>query len=190
MRNSDDEYIRDNDINEYNSNYQPEYSADTSQQKNKSSGILVWVLSAVWVLFFLSSSMDFIYPWGKKYISLCNDQKQCTESVTAVAATMSNGEDDEEDQEVSLDELLLKYTYNGEEITKKVSEYSDHIYSADDKVEIFVDPDDPRHIYIADEISSQKKSAMTSVGVGLGILVVFVIIPTVIVRKKKKADRI
>lgn len=118
-----------------------------------------------------------------------NQEKKCTEEVTAVVVDMdeikSTHRTKKRHYTTTTYAPVYRYEYNGKEYTKKSNVSSSNPkFTEGDKVKIMLDPNDPTKFYVPDDNTMSILSTIfLSIG---GVFVLVSIIVTVLILKKKK----
>jgi hypothetical protein len=141
---------------------------------------------------FLLAGVVFVIVGLWQFFVSCSDEKQCTELVTGIVTYEDIDEKELYDSEGNVSghsvsysgDLLLKYVYNGEVHYDKGSYLKDKKHNADDKIDVYVDPDDPEHIYMPSENEKKEWIELAIAGA-----VVTVICAAIAISKKRQLKR-
>jgi hypothetical protein len=103
-------------------------------------------------------------------LSIVKAKKACTVLAAGEVDSFNRYESLSDDDKSDSYAPVFRYTYNGEEYTYAGSSYSDtgNLYVGK-KVDVYVDPSDPTHIYVP-EYKTEKKNAVIFIIVGIGLI--------------------
>lgn len=164
--------------------YQQYNNIEIHARKSKASKLILLIIPAIFAfvgLCFLAFSIIMtIIPK--------NQEKKCTEEVTAVVVDMnemrSTHKSGKRHYTTTTYAPVYRYEYNGEEYTKKSNlSSSNPKFSLGDKVKIMLDPNDPTNFYAPDDNTMSVLSTIFLI-VGGALMLVSIIVTVLILKNK------
>ncbi len=196
--NNYDNYDNENYNNYNDQNYgnydNGEYSQPFNQITDKQAKIASNIFGCVGWLFtapFLIAGIFLLVFGAKNFFTIGSDKKACTEMVTGTVIKIQSWNDTnpESRNEDSSDTYapVFEYEYQGNTYTEKGRFFSSSAgFAVGDSVDIYVDPHDPKHVYIPSYKQKKSGSGMAMV-CGAICLAVGLAVPLTLKRRTKKA---
>lgn len=119
---------------------------------------------------FILAGLAFLIAGCLMCLSLAKDKKACTVMVNGEVDSFNRYESASDDGTSNSYAPVFRYTYNGDEYTYAGHSYSDtgNLYVGK-KVDVYVDPADPTHIYVP-EYKTERKNAIIFIIVGVALI--------------------
>lgn len=175
-----------------NNDYQSSYdtSFDSYETPKKKRGITVMrttnntpaknIIAIIACLIFIGVGL-FVVFLGR------NDKKQCTEPVNATVSDIIKKTSGSRKNRSTGYYPTYKFEYENRtyEVKSKMSTPKTKQLHVGENVKIYIDPDDPNHVYLAGDSSA---SILGYVFVGIGGFILFVIIWDIVNKKRKRSN--
>ena len=185
------EEYADSSYDTHNEDYQRSYdsSYDSYETPEKKRGITVIrtdnnspaknIFAIIVCLVFIAVGL-FVVSMGK------NDKKQCTEPVYATVSDFVKSTSGSKKKSTTYYPVYsFEYENRTYEVKSNVSSLKTQKLSVGEKVKIYIDPNNPNHIYLSGDSSA---SILGYIFVGMGGLVLVLLISDFINRKRKRSD--
>ena len=205
MKNYDDDDYRSYNNDEYDSYSERDYGNYdnsgygqfneqipqlTDRQKKFASnafGCIGWIFTAP---FLIAGFLFFVFG-AKDFLELYRDKKVCTSrvegTVTAIQSWDETHRKSRDDEPTNTYAPVFEYEYQGNKYKDEGNYFGPSAgFKVGESVDIYVDPNDPEHIYIPSYKQKKSGSGMSMV-IGAVCLAVGLIVPISMKRKAKKA---